>query len=247
MVERKPERRHLSEVPLRDAEGTQILLSMFDLIQQTTHESNRECFNQLVRFWADCLRIHPMPERDLRAADRLISRAESFIRACKERKGDYSAEVFARRNCGDPELGEIITPESAVRLTNDMTIGSMPSESDRWQTAIDPAAGTGRFLVDLAVRYSDREIALFGVEKSLDLYRAGLVNMRLYAWSRPYFILCADSMIIDVGPNSPAWRWANLWNPPDWADLVSIAAESRGRGARNRNESERSSPRMIYL
>ena len=228
MVERKPERRHLPEVPLREAEGTQILLSIFDEIQDTTGESSRACFNQLVRFWADCLRIHPMPEEDHRAADRLIPRAESFIRACMERKGDYFGEVFAQKSCSDPQLGEIITPEPVVRCANDMTVGSMPPESDRWQTAIDPAAGTGRFLVDLAVRYADRKIALFGVEKNLDLYRACLVNMRLYAWNRPYFILCSDSMIIDVGPNSPAWRYANLWNPPDWADLTSLPDEGRG-------------------
>ena len=208
MVERKPERYHLPEVPLREAEGTQILLSMFDLIQQATHQSNRESFNQLVRFWADCVRIHPMPEEDHRAADLLIPRAESFIRACMERKGDYFGGVFARRECGDPELDEIITPEEVVRCAIDMTVGSMPPDSNRWQTAIDPAAGTGRFLVDLAVRYAHRKTALFGVEKSLDLYRACLVNMRLYAWNRPYFILCADSLIIDVGPDSPAWRWS---------------------------------------
>jgi hypothetical protein len=58
---------------------------------------------------------------------------------------------------------------------------------------IDPAAGTGRFLVDLAVRYPNRSIALLGVEGNLDLYRAGLVNMRVYAWNRPYFVRFAHS------------------------------------------------------
>ena len=227
MVERKPESRHLPEVPLNEAEGTQILLSMFEMIQETSHRSSRECFNLLVRFWADCLRIHPMPAEDHAAADLLIPRAQSFIRACKERKGDYFGEVFARRNCGDPELGETITPEAVVRLTNDITVGSMSPDTDKWQTVIDPAAATGRFLVDLAVRHSDRRIAFFGVEKNLDLYRACLVNMRLYAWNRPYFILCADSMIIDVRPYSLAWRCANLWNPPDWADLVTVSEEGR--------------------
>jgi hypothetical protein len=166
MVERKPEHRHQPEVPLREAEGTEILLSMFDLIQETTHQSNRESFNQLVRFWADCVPIHPMPEGDHRAADLLIPRAESFIRACMERKGDCFGEVFALRNCGDSQLCEIITPESVVRVTNDATVGTMVEETHRWQTAIDPAAGTGRFLVDLAVRYPNRKIALFGVERS---------------------------------------------------------------------------------
>jgi hypothetical protein len=205
MVERKPESRHLPEVPLREAEGTQILLSMFEVIQDTTHQSNRQCFNQLVRFWADCVRIHPMPEEDHRAADLLIPRAESFIRACMKRKGDYFGEVFALRDCGDSQVGEIITPEPVVRVTNDATVGAIVEETHRWQTAIDPAARTGRFLVDLTVRYPNRKIALFGVERNLDLCRACLVNMRLYASNRPYFLLCADSMIVDVQPNSAAW------------------------------------------
>jgi hypothetical protein len=129
-------------------------------------------------------------------------------------------------------LGEIITPESVVRVTNDIAVGTMVEETHRWQTAIDPSAGTGRFLVDLAVRYPNRKIALFGVERSLDLYRSCLVNMRLYAWNRPYFVLCADSMIVDVQPNSPAWLYANLWNPPDWAGLISIREEGRGEAPR---------------
>jgi hypothetical protein len=177
MVERNPERQCVPEMPLNEAQGTLILLSMFDLIQDTTHKPNRECFNQLVRFWADSLRIHPMPGEDHAPADLLIPRAESFIRACMERKADYFGEVFALKEYSDPELGEIITPEEVVRCTNDLTVGSMPPDSDRWQTAIDPAAGTGRFLVDLAVRYPDHKIALFGVEKNPDLYRTCLVNM----------------------------------------------------------------------
>jgi hypothetical protein len=228
MVERKPERHHLREVSLRDAEETQVLLYMFDQIQDTTGQSSRECFNQLVRFWADCVRLHPMPKEDRRTADLLIPSAKSFIRACTERKGDYFGEVFAHRDCGQPELGELITPEPAVRLANDMIVASMSPDAEGWQTAIDPAAGTGCFLVDLAARYPDRRIALFGVEKNPDLYRACLVNMRLSAWNRPYFILCADSMLVDVGPNSRAWRWANVWNPPDWEYLISVPGDGRG-------------------
>jgi type I restriction-modification system DNA methylase subunit len=126
------------------------------------------------------------------------------------------------RDCGDSQLGEIITPEAVVGVTNDAMVGTKVEETHRWQTAIDPAAGTGRFLVDLAVRYPNRKIALFGVERNLDLYRACLVNMRLHAWNRPYFALCADSMLVDVQPNSPAWLCAMLDNWPLCSSISRI-------------------------
>ncbi|MBC7264786.1 MAG: hypothetical protein H5T64_10605 [Chloroflexi bacterium] len=220
MVERKPEKRQTHEEVLAETKGTRILLAMFDLIQATIRQSNRESFNQLVRFWADCLRIHPMSEGDHLAADKLTPWAEHFIEACMERKGDYFGEVFSLRHCADDQSTQLIIPESLVRSINDATVSGIAPDSDRWQKAFDPAARTGRFLVDLAVRYPDRKIALFGVEADLDLYRACLVNMRLYAWNRPYFILCADSLIVDVGLNSPNWRYANLWNPPDWQEVM---------------------------
>jgi len=201
---------------LREAQGTRILLTMFDLIQKTTGRPDRECFNQLVRFWADCLRLHPMPEEDHAAADRLLPWAKPFIEACMEGKGDYFGEAFTQRECATDRLGQMITPESVVRFINEMAIGQAEGKEGEWQTVLDPAAGTGRFLVDVAVHYPDRRLFLHAVEIDVDLYRACLLNMRLYSWHRPYRILCANSLAVDLRLGSPNWRYANLWNPPDW-------------------------------
>ena len=189
---------------------------MFDLIQETTGRTNRECFNQLVRFWADCLRIHPTPKEDHIAADQLLPLAVPFIDACVDRKGDYFGEIFTQRECATDRLGQMITPESIVRFINEMAIGKLGRKEEGWKTVLDPAVGTGRFLVDLAVSYPERRLFLHGVEIDVDLYRACLVNMRLFAWHRPYRILCANSLIVDLGLDSPNWRFANLWTPPDW-------------------------------
>jgi len=64
MVEREAEQYPAAEIELRDLEMTAILLGMFDAVQETTHQSDRERFNQLVRFWADCWWVHPMHVED---------------------------------------------------------------------------------------------------------------------------------------------------------------------------------------
>ncbi len=217
MAERETQHHPAREAGLGEASGTRILLSMFDLIQATTHRSEQECFNQLVRFWGDCLRIHPLPEADLDVASRLMPWIESFIDGCVDRKADFLGEVFLRRVCCGDNGSLLLPPEAAVREANDVMMSALPKDEGRWETVFDPSAGTGRFLIDLAVRYPQRRIAVFGVEPDLDLYRACLLNMRVYARNTPYFILCVDSEIIDVRPSSPSWLYANVWNPPNWA------------------------------
>ena len=54
----------VTAIELREAEGTKILLGMFDTIQEKTQKLGRECCDQLVRFWVDCLGVHPMDQQD---------------------------------------------------------------------------------------------------------------------------------------------------------------------------------------
>jgi hypothetical protein len=117
-------------------------------------------------------------------ADRLMAWARPFIEAAMGRRGEYFGEVFRLRECATDGLGQAITPEPIVRFINGSTAGQL-EEGDRQCLVLDPATGTGRFLVDLATRYPNRHLFLHGVEIDLDLYRACLLNMRLYAWHRP--------------------------------------------------------------
>jgi hypothetical protein len=217
MVERRVEHPPSAVAELREARRTRILLSMFDVVQGSTSQSDRECFNQLVSFWADCLRVDSMPEADHEMVDRLMPWTQSFIDECTDRKADFFGEVFLLRVCSGDDASLLLPSEASIRDANDVMISSLPNDLSKWGTVFDPSAGTGRFLIDLAVRYPQRRIALFGVEPDLDLYRACLLNMRLYAWNRPSFIVCADSEIVEVGPNSPSWLYANVWKPPNWA------------------------------
>lgn len=208
------------------AKARQVLLKMFEIIEGCTHRSSRECFNQLVRFLADCVRIQPMPESDHSVADRLIPLAETYIRACCEKPWDYLGDVFAEKKCANDKLGQIMTPEPVVRFINESTLGQLKEDEGRWKLVLDPCTGAGRFLIDAATHYPDQKLALYGVELDPDLYRAALVNMRTYACLRPYWILCANALVANIRPDSPNWKYANLWEPPNWEEHM----ETEGGG-----------------
>lgn len=85
------------------------------------------------------------------------------------------------------------------------------------QTQLDPCVGTGRFLLVASWLYPKAPLVQFGIEISLALYRACLVNMALFS-KHAYSIICADALRLDTeksGPSSPLWDLGNRWVPPD--------------------------------
>jgi len=207
-------------------EALQILLEMYNIIEQQTGESSRACFNLLVRFLGDCLRIYPLPKQDHPVGRRLLPLAIPYFSACVQDPWDWLGEVFEIKACGNPRLGQHFTPRSVVRFMVELVLGAPSALSPgETHTVLDPCTGTGRFLVDIATRYRHRGLALFGIELDLDLYRAALVNMRTYAMGLPYFILRADALLVDASLNSPNWQFANLWDPPDWRSQMVLLGE----------------------
>ena len=207
--------------------GYRILLTMFEIIKTMIRRTDRECFNQLVRFLADCARIHPIPEEDHAVADRLIPMIEPLLKAWYEDPFDYLGQLFSEKGCAIKGMGQLLTPLSVVSFINDSSIDLAEEdkegdEEERWKLVLDPCTGSGRFLLDLAWRHRDKKLGLYGVELDLDLYRACLVNMRLYALGIPYFILRADALVVDLMPNSPNWRYANRWTPRDWQTEMTL-------------------------
>jgi len=90
-------------------------------------------------------------------------------------------------------------------------------ETSRPQTFLDPAVGTGRFLIETSLMYPDEPLVLFGIDIDVWMYRACLVNMALFS-KHPYTIICGDSLRIDgkyTGPSSPLWDFGNTWEPAD--------------------------------
>lgn len=206
--------------------GYRILLTMFEIIKKMTRTSDRDCFNQVVRFLADCARVHPMPKEDHTVADRLIPMIKPLLDAWYEEPYDYLGQLFSEKDCSVEGMGQLITPPWIVSYINDSVMELTEEEEqdgERWKLILDPCTGTGRFLLDFVWRHRDKRLALFGVELDIDLYRAALVNMKLYGFGMPYFILRADALIVDLKPGSPNWRFANRWDPPDWqTEMVTL-------------------------
>lgn len=202
-----------------------ILEQMFETVARTTRKPARDCFNQLVRYLADCTRICPLPESEHHIGERLWPLTMRFMEAFYEDPQDHLGTLFTEKECTNDRLGQVITPRPVVQFIIQATIGELAEgEEDEWQLVLDPCTGTGRFLVEAAVQFPRRKLAFYGVELDLDLYRAALVNLRLVAWHRPYFLLQANSLIVDVSANSPNWEHANRWDPPDWQ--TELAMES---------------------
>jgi hypothetical protein len=88
-------------------------------------------------------------------------------------------------------------------------------------TDLDPCTGTGRFLICATLMYPKAPLLLYGIEIDLSLYRACLVNLALYS-NHPYFIICADTLMIDSrhsNVDSKIWSLGNQWDPPSISDF----------------------------
>ena len=204
---------------------------MFDIIRESTGQDSRACFNQLVRFLADCLRIQPLPQDDRKVAEKLLPLAIPYFEACVADPWDWLGELFEQQECGNRRLGQNFTPRPVVQFMVTSVMLKAPDDDSRLITVLDPCTGTGRFLVATATMFPDKPLALFGIEIDIDLYRAALVNMRTFAPGRPYFLLRADALVVDASLNSPNWqRYGNLWNPPPWQEMKLIVGDAPSEG-----------------
>ena len=227
----------------KPGEALQILQEMFDIIRESTGQDSRACFNQLVRFLADCLRIQPLPQEDREVAEKLLPLAIPYLEACAADPWDWLGELFERQECGNRRLGQNFTPRPVVRFMVTSVILKVlqaPDDDSQFITVLDPCTGTGRFLVATATMFPDKPLALFGIEIDTDLYRAALVNMRTFALGRPYRLLRADALVVDASPDSPNWQqYGNLWNPPPWQEMKLIVGDAPSEGRKLANPQEK--------
>jgi hypothetical protein len=208
-----------------ETKAYQILVEMYGIIERNTRKLSRDCFNQLVRFLADCTRVQPLPDEDKPVANQLMALAEPFTKAYYQSPQDYLAQLFSEKECSNDQLGQIMTPRFiAEYMTREVLSDAIEdSKADkRMIRVLDPAVGTGIFLVEAARLFPQPNLVFYGVELDLDLYRAALVNMRFAAFGRPYLILRANTLIVDVQADSLNWRFANQWNPPAWETAMTM-------------------------
>lgn len=214
-----------------------VLAQMYEIILETIPDKWM-AFRALIHILGDAVRIHSL-EKDLYPiADKVVPLFHPFVAALKKEELPFDAigEVFTHFKVSDGGGGQVLTPRWICEYINDNTVGkgmqeivSEDRDTNRPITALDPAAGTGRFPIDLAQRYGvgkgDHPLVIYAVEKNIWLYRACLVNMRLLAPLQPVQCLWADALITDIGLDSLNWIVANRWYPIDWRELIPMPAD----------------------
>jgi len=136
----------------------------------------------------------------------------AYTTASLNKPWDYLGDIFLEQDLAG--LGQNLTPKNVVDLMIEMTL---PKPITKIQTVLDPCVGTGRFLIETSLLRRDSPLILFGIEINIGLYRACIVNMKMFA-THPYSIICADTLRLDpdiTGPASQIWDLGNRWDPPD--------------------------------
>ncbi len=213
-----------------------VLAQMFEEITAAVSDDWR-AFRALVHILGDATRLHPLDPHLRSIADTISPLFSPFVAALENEDLPFDplGEVFAHFEVADKDsAGQVLTPRWICEYINDATVGralqevaSGDREMDCPMIVLDPAAGTGRFPIDLAQRYGNlhqdtHPITIYAVEKNIWLYRACLVNLRLLAFGQPALVLWGDSLLLDLSPGSPNWLAANLWHPVDWRELVPM-------------------------
>ncbi|MNP01709.1 hypothetical protein D3C76_935340 [compost metagenome] len=101
-------------------------------------------------------------------------------------------------------ISPITAKLSAVKLADRMKRGAM----DR---VLDRCGGSGGQMIALWEAL-DKNTMVYVAEPDLLSYRIALVNAKLY--DIPSRIINADYRHHHLGPDSPNWRYAGMWTPP---------------------------------
>ena len=122
---------------------------------------------------------------------------------------DYLGELFELEGFGSQRSGQFFTPRNVITMMVQMNLSGM--KFDKVQTVLDPCLGTGRMLLVASNLFPDAPLILFGVDIDLSLYRASIVNMKMFS-KHPFGIACADSLKLESSsPASPMWDQCSYW------------------------------------
>ena len=198
------------------SEQTELILSSVEKIHRTSGHSTYESYKLLLDYLAWKLSIPGAKKPDIEDEVLGISDMKLLLN-CNVH--DFLGRAFEELGLQSRRRGQFFTPENVSDFMAQMMISRPPENLTRPLTILDPACGSGRLLLAAFRRLGNRAI-YFGCDIDLLAYRICLLNMRIFRV--PSLILCGDSLRIDLSPNSPNWRFANRWDPPNWDDYVKI-------------------------
>ncbi len=130
----------------------------------------------------------------------------------KRHRYDYLGEIYMNIVSKKTleSAGQFLTPHNVAEAMVKMIIGD---KTDKELYILDPAVGTGRFLL-MAHKYAPNSY-LFGVDIDLRMVRTTITNCLIHGIKRAY-ILHADSLKHEIDISTPEgkhnWQFANRWN-----------------------------------
>lgn len=182
------------------------LIKVLDIIQRG-HYGKHKCWEILVELVADYEGIIVTDYDDYSCDSDIENLLIKYSVAAKKDPWDYLGEVFEEYNLGNN--GQVLTPRNICTFMAKITL---PDKITKMQTILEPALGTGRMLLAVNNLFPDAPLIFFGVEIDLWLYRASMVNMKMFS-KHPYGIICANALMMDkMGPASPCWDLSSYWN-----------------------------------
>lgn len=204
--------RQKKEVTFKHGSADKLLKQAYDKLQYRHH--GREAFRILVDLLGDQEKLTKTKYPEYKK--KLTPLLKAFRYQAKLKPKDYLGELVTNESLGSKTLCQNFTPSAITQMMAAMTLGNKEALSARQEpfTVLEPAMGTGAMAVEIE-KYvpHDAPMILHGIELDPLMYRAALVNMRMFA-RHPYRLLCGDTLQLDLD-KPEVWKKANKWNPPD--------------------------------
>lgn len=166
----------------------------------------RKCWDILVEVIADHEGMIVSDYDDYSCDTEIENMLMRYKIAAEKDPWDYLGELFEQEGFGS--MRQFFTPRNVVKMMTQMT---MPDKFDEIMKILEPALGSGRFLIEVSNMFPKAPLILFGVEIDLSLYRSAIVNMKMFS-KHPFGIVCADSLKLESSsPTSPMWDHGSYW------------------------------------
>ena len=208
---RNPLMELLLEQDYKKVGPTQVLREIYDIVENTEHSYARQNWEILVEVLADHLHLTKTRHREVKKKVEARGLFKMYLKTSEHDRWDHLGQLMTELEIGNKGLGQHITPKPIVQLITMMLMGEEPT---KFESVLDPCVGTGGFLLAATNLYPAAPLVLYGIEIDPSIYRACLVNMKLFS-NHFYYILCGDALRLPPYSNSPMWRLANKWDSPD--------------------------------
>lgn len=132
----------------------------------------------------------------------------------REDKWDWLGEVYELRV-------STTSPLPTRSMVDDyIVLHPVTAPMNKIHTILDQVADTGRLILRYADSINNQHPTIFyGAVRSIEAYRIAILNCKLHDIN--FRILCADWRDVDLRPQSPNWKYANLWKPVEEKKLFT--------------------------